>query len=41
MLTNSNLLMPIRDSNIQLNGLYRVAAEIKDVNLVSDHNCLL
>jgi hypothetical protein len=26
MLTHSNLLIPIRDSNIQINGLYRVAA---------------
>lgn len=41
MLAQSSLLLPVRDSNIQMNGLYRVSAEVKDVSLVTDHNCLL
>ena len=31
----------LRDRNIQLNGIYRLSAEIKNVELVSHHNCLL
>ena len=33
--------MSIRDRNIQLNGIYRLSAEINSVELVSHHNCLL
>lgn len=41
MVTSSHLLLPIIDKNIHSNSLYRIAAEIKDVSLVNDHNCLL
>lgn len=41
MLAQSSLLLPVRDSNIQMNGLYRVSAEVKDVSLVTDRSCLL
>jgi hypothetical protein len=41
MLGQFNLLIPLREGNIQINGIYRVAVEIKGVDLVSDHNCLL
>jgi len=41
MITASNLIIPFKNNKIQINGLYKVSAEIVDVNLVSDHNCLL
>lgn len=39
MLTPS--LRALTDSNIQLNGIYRIDAEVKNVDLVPHHNCLL
>ena len=34
-------MIPFKNNNIQINGLYKVSAEIIDVDLVADHNCLL
>lgn len=34
-------MVPIMDTNIQQNGIYQVLAKIKEVNMVTNHNCLL
>lgn len=42
LISNFNLMIPISDDkNIQSNGVYQVLARIKEVNKVTNHNCLL
>ena len=41
LVERSGSWMSLRDRNIQLNGIYKLSAEIKSVDLVSHHNCLL
>jgi hypothetical protein len=41
MLTTSSGLQRYIDKKIQLNGIYRLSAEIRSVDLVTQHNCLL
>ena len=42
LITNFNLMIPLRDNeNIEGNGIYEVLARIKEVNKVTNHNCLL
>jgi len=41
MITNTPFIMGVGGTSIKTNELYKVAAEIKEVSLVTDHNCLL
>lgn len=41
LVSKSGSWLSMRDRNIQLNGIYKLSAEIKSVELVSHHNCLL
>lgn len=41
LISRSNPLMSLLDRQIQLNGIYRLSAEIKSVDLVSHHKCIL
>ena len=42
LISNFNLMIPIREEeSIQTNGIYQVLARIKEVNKVTNHNCLL
>jgi hypothetical protein len=41
LMERSESLFRLSDRNIQLNGIYRLTAEIKSVDLVSHHNCLV
>ena len=41
MLNTSSNYSNFIDKNIQLNGIYRINAQLKSVDLVTHHNCLL
>lgn len=41
MVTANSPIKKFIESNLQLNGIYRIAAEVKQVELISTHNCLL
>lgn len=41
MVEGSESMLKLTHRNIQLNGIYRLAAEIKSVDLLQHHSCIL
>lgn len=41
MITANSPIKKFIEANLQLNGIYRINAEVKQVELISHHNCLL